>query len=142
MTPAGFPHSDICGSSPVCRSPQLFAAYHVLLRRLVPRHSPYALSCLIFSRIQSVEICIRSFSLASSFPKDFPELETVVSLVSYQKSLLCLASMQFSMYASLLLSRAMTEAFHDARLPSFIKSASGGLKWTRTTDLALIRRAL
>ena len=29
---AGLPHSDICGSSRVCRSPQLFAAYHVLRR--------------------------------------------------------------------------------------------------------------
>ena len=28
----GLPHSDICGSPRVCRSPQLFAAYHVLLR--------------------------------------------------------------------------------------------------------------
>jgi len=28
----GFPHSDICGSSRMCQSPQLFAAYHVLLR--------------------------------------------------------------------------------------------------------------
>ena len=28
----GFPHSDISGSVPVCRSPELFAAYHVLLR--------------------------------------------------------------------------------------------------------------
>ena len=29
---AGLPHSDTCGSIRVCRSPQLFAAYHVLLR--------------------------------------------------------------------------------------------------------------
>ena len=28
----GFPHSDICGSKCMCHSPQLFAAYHVLLR--------------------------------------------------------------------------------------------------------------
>ena len=43
---AGFPHSDICGSIPICDSPQLFAAYHVLHRLPVPRHSPCALSCL------------------------------------------------------------------------------------------------
>ena len=41
-----FPHSDICGSMDICSSPQLFAAYHVLLRLLVPRHSPYALCSL------------------------------------------------------------------------------------------------
>ena len=38
-----FPHSEICGSSDICSSPQLFAAYHVFLRLLVPRHPPCAL---------------------------------------------------------------------------------------------------
>ena len=42
----GFPHSDICGSMDICSSPQLFAAYHVFLRLLVPRHPPCALTCL------------------------------------------------------------------------------------------------
>ena len=41
-----FPHSDICGSMDICSSPQLFAAYHVFHRLLVPRHPPCALSCL------------------------------------------------------------------------------------------------
>ena len=40
---AGFPHSDIRGSRDICSSPRLFAAYHVLLRLLVPRHPPCAL---------------------------------------------------------------------------------------------------
>ena len=44
-----FPHSDICGSRIICISPQLFAAYHVFLRLLVPRHPPCALLCLISS---------------------------------------------------------------------------------------------
>ena len=39
----GFPHSDICGSVDICSSPQLFAAYHVFHRLLVPRHPPCAL---------------------------------------------------------------------------------------------------
>ena len=47
----GFPHSDICGSRIICISPQLFAAYHVFLRLLVPRHPPYALTCLTITRI-------------------------------------------------------------------------------------------
>ena len=59
MTPWGFPHSEICGSKLVCSSPQLIAAYHVLHRLPVPRHSPCALCSLtisccshnIFSRI-------------------------------------------------------------------------------------------
>ena len=46
VLPAGFPHSDICGSKDICSSPQLFAAYHVFLRLLVPRHPPCALFCL------------------------------------------------------------------------------------------------
>ena len=43
---SGFPHSDISGSMDMCSSPELFAAYHVFLRLLVPRHPPCALSCL------------------------------------------------------------------------------------------------
>ena len=56
VCPAGFPHSDICGSLDICSSPQLFAADHVFLRLLVPRQPPCALFCLTsyeFSRIRS-----------------------------------------------------------------------------------------
>ncbi len=49
MTPAGFPHSDISGSSHVSSSPKLFAAYHVLHRLLAPRHPPCALRSLTFT---------------------------------------------------------------------------------------------
>ena len=45
---AGFPHSEICGSKLMCSSPQLIAACHVLLRLLMPRHSPCALSSLTY----------------------------------------------------------------------------------------------
>ena len=46
MTRAGLPHSVICGSQDVCSSPQLFAAYHDLLRQIAPRHPPWTLSRL------------------------------------------------------------------------------------------------
>ena len=46
MNQGGLPHSEISGSKPVCGSPKLIAAYHVLHRLLAPRHSPYALSSL------------------------------------------------------------------------------------------------
>ena len=49
MTLAGFPHSDISGSSLVSSSPKLFAAYHVLHRLLAPRHPPCALRSLTFA---------------------------------------------------------------------------------------------
>src|ERR1700721_4112877 len=42
----GFPHSEISGSMPACGSPKLIAACHVLLRLLLPRHPPCALSSL------------------------------------------------------------------------------------------------
>ena len=32
LQPSGLPHSDMLGSIPVCRSPSLFAAYHVFHR--------------------------------------------------------------------------------------------------------------
>ena len=46
MTPAGFPHSDIHGSTLESSSPWLFAGFHVLHRLLVPRHPPCALCSL------------------------------------------------------------------------------------------------
>ena len=46
ITLSGFPHSEIFGSTPVCGSPKLIAACHVLHRLLAPRHPPYALSSL------------------------------------------------------------------------------------------------
>ncbi len=54
VCPAGFPHSDICGSMDICSSPQLFAAYHVFLRLLVPRHPPCALYSLTIFHMHSV----------------------------------------------------------------------------------------
>ena len=58
----GFPHSDICGSVDICSSPQLFAAYHVFLRLLVPRHPPCALFCLTSSFTISI-----AFEMGSAF---------------------------------------------------------------------------
>ena len=47
----GFPHSEISGSMLICSSPKLIAAYHVLHRLLMPRHSPCALFSLTFPYI-------------------------------------------------------------------------------------------
>ena len=54
VSSAGFPHSDICGSLDICSLPQLFAAYHVFLRLLVPRHPPCALSSLTSLRKRDI----------------------------------------------------------------------------------------
>ncbi len=65
VRPARFPHSDICGSKIICISPQLFAAYHVFRRLLVPRHPPCALFCLTsanaFYRVCSVHQIAKRF---------------------------------------------------------------------------------
>ena len=49
ITPGGFPHSEIFGSTLVCSLPKLIAACRVLHRLLAPRHPPYALSSLTFN---------------------------------------------------------------------------------------------
>ena len=64
-----FPHSEISGSMAVCASPKLIAAYHVFHRLLVPRHSPYALSCLtslnVFTLIRNfIAISLECFVVA------------------------------------------------------------------------------
>ena len=56
ITSGGFPHSDIPGSQPVCGSPRLFAAYHVLLRLLVPRHPPCALCSLTYDELRVAQL--------------------------------------------------------------------------------------
>ena len=52
----GFPHSDISGSQDICSSPKLFAAYHVLHRLLMPRHSPCALISLTYESLSTFSV--------------------------------------------------------------------------------------
>jgi hypothetical protein len=57
-----FPDSDISGSTPVSGSPKLFAAVHVLLRLLAPRHPPCALCSLTVSlrHVSQIEIRVQN----------------------------------------------------------------------------------
>ena len=55
--PAGFPHSEICGSWDICSLPQLIAAYHVFRRLSVPRHPPCAL-CILTSNVYYLQCII------------------------------------------------------------------------------------
>ena len=64
----GFSHSEISGSTPICGSPKLFAAYHVLLRHSMPRHSPCALSNLTKFKIQ---ICLSRCNLCIPYLCNF-----------------------------------------------------------------------
>ena len=60
---AGLSHSEIAGSGDICSYPALFAAYHVLHRLMVPRHSLYALSSLTFLSV----LTLNSEILSSRF---------------------------------------------------------------------------
>ena len=61
----GFPHSEISGSTLICSSPKLIAAYHVLHRLLMPRHSPCALRNLTSSESASASFCFRRQLIAA-----------------------------------------------------------------------------
>ena len=68
---AGFPHSEISGSTVICTSPKLIAAYHVLHRLLMPRHSPCALISLTFvatSFISFLSAQVRKLSHSTAAP--------------------------------------------------------------------------
>ena len=58
-SPRGFPHSETCGSTDMCSSPQLFAAYRVFHRLLVPGHPPCALSAWPVLPRTHQRMCVR-----------------------------------------------------------------------------------
>ena len=115
VCPAGFPHSEIPGSKPVCGSPRLIAAYHVLHRLLVPRHPPYALSSLTIDTY-SAWLLILSV------------LGTLYSVVKERKTLYLRAFIQDGPLVP----------------PAFKKSpfVAGGGKRARTADLLVANQTL
>ena len=165
----GFPHSEICGSKIICISPQLIAAYHVFRRLPVPRHSPCALSSLTvpyrLSTISAFQIlhlptrfnqncsfncfsfrsfCLRLRRSASARNRkdvlESPKVDCLYSAFASYKREQASQLVGASRLESLNALMAYTSYKRVSCLSSFI--ATGGLKWTRTTDLALIRRAL
>ena len=80
MSPAGFLHSDICGSMAICASPQLFAACRVLLRQISPRHPPYALSILTYG---TYFVCVHLDLLALSFLQCARNISLMKSFLRY-----------------------------------------------------------
>ena len=152
---SGFPHSEISGSMLICSSPKLIAACHVFHRLLMPRHSPctlYSLTfCLVtfwFSNKKFLELCrlLRGINCSlfyPSFTEKFPQIKMfylsvacLILLISWSRIV------QFSRCNFQFLCRNQISTLN---IPWMLKSNllnGGGLKWTRTTDLALIRRAL
>ena len=165
MTPAGFPHSDIPGSKPVCGSPRLIAAYHVLHRLLVPRHPPCALSSLTgislrcftvhypASRIRLSKSVRDAHGVASDRDRDSHRVRSARAISLYgrreRRSGPSLASGGDSGARTRSLRLAKPALSQLSYIPgSGVRGGSpragsvGGPGWTRTTHLTLIRRAL
>ena len=68
LQPAGFPHSDTCGSIRVCQSPQIFAAYRVLLRLWKPRHPPFALIYFVLNHSAGIYFAVNFLCLWNCSP--------------------------------------------------------------------------
>ena len=87
---SGFPHSEISGSTDICSSPKLIAACHVLLRLLMPRHSPCALISLTISSGSQKELCRSQKFLISRSNCSFTHNSTKKSVRSaFRRSTLC-----------------------------------------------------
>ena len=163
---AGFPIRKSPDITLIYSSPRLIAVSHVLLRLLMPRHSPYALFCLNFSCLSFANNCCFGFmKKLAEFPPSFHS--TVCRPFMTAKN--CSANHSVGVFALLISSERPIFRFVFLTqlsvrfffclirfsmtiwkflttcmvLPCFTAApAAGGLKWTRTTDLALIRRAL
>jgi hypothetical protein len=175
MTPAGFPHSDIPGSTRICRYPRLFAAYHVLHRLLVPRHPPCALSSLTGHPSVLVALTRFSYSVVKDQATTFRSGARVAQCAGCERHLCRIASRIYRRRGAgifeaahpLLAARAGGDSGSRTRNLRLAKPAlcqlsyipgredvstirgrgserwrGGGPEWTRTTHLALIRRAL
>ena len=92
MTPAGLLHSEICGSQPTYGSPQLIAVNRVLLRLLVPRHSPCALCSLTMCSRFALNKLNLPFRNCSYYPKQI--VSTLFLVITLDFCLLPLSSFQ------------------------------------------------
>ena len=175
ITTCGFPHSDSHGSMAICASPWIFAAYRVLLRLLMPRHSPCALLSLNFiSFFFCMSIANRLFLLIAVycfqyyFALFFGKTMIFISLItkfyfvilffllSYKTTFFILYRVR-DLLSPILLSLSprqfVCRYIRTIFFPYYTHISTysfylallfrlGGLKWIRTTDLALIRRTL
>ena len=149
---AGFPHSDIHGSPDICSSPWLFAACHVLLRLLMPRHSPCALSSLTNrkrSLVLIVELC-RHFTDSRNcncYPSPI-RCSTIITFLSSrllpEKPLCCLAFTFFFLCSVFKVQSLTLKARFQSLLPRLSNPSLkvGGDSRDRTGDLLLARQAL
>ena len=140
IAPFGYPRIIM----PICGSPWLIAAYRVLRRLPVPRHPPCAL--LRLTKLCSNLSFSRLVVILPTYPttSDGVNNKTLLYLFAFPLFNFQGASGQLTYYKlhitlptvdkCVLLSSVICEL-------QFV-TCHGGLKWTRTTDLTLIRRAL
>ena len=74
LQPTGFPHSDMLGSKPVCSSPSLFAAYHVLPRLRIAKASSVRSLLLSFISCESSQQFLTERRAALAFEIAVPIL--------------------------------------------------------------------
>ena len=145
---AWFPNSEICGSKLICSSPQLIAACHVLRRLLMPRHSPYALLRLNFLCSILLEFAYNLFTMKKHFSHflflGFAYLSICGQIVvfhDFRKDLDFWSQFLFLNPVKLSVRFSYLVFNEHSFIESFFRFR-GGLKWSRTTDLMLIRHAL
>ena len=153
----GFPIRKSADITDICSSPQLIAACHVLRRLPMPRHSPYALVRLnslsnffsLFSLfLELLELSFRKLLISMFiFPLSRQNCNSITHLITERPSNL-LKNLLNYLFVCFLIRFSMTISLSTLLWTSWLNHypqplwVSGGLKWTRTTDLALIRRAL
>ena len=133
---------------PMCGSPRLIAACHVLLRLLMPRHSPCALFSLTYHLFRDIwfsqELCRPQIWFIVVFVLPYFKSSTIKLCylsVACSQFLACF-TVQFSrcklqpLQGQIEMLRLLSKHFNP------LSNRSGGPKWTRTTDLTIISRAL
>ena len=163
ITRGGLPHSEISGSTRLCRSPKLIAACHVLLRLLAPRHSFRALGSLVL--LSPVRLNNHAAGTFPSPTETFPGTKLCLPVPARPVApsrMLPSAGDLLLIFSCLsvkeLLRLARSPAKGSAAAKSFVRSSqddnptrftcftcftrSTGPDWARTSDPALIKRML
>ena len=132
----GFPIRKSMDIMPVCGSPWLIAAYHVLHRLLAPRHPP----CALISLISLFGVFYGSAGRCREAPTIFSVHSHLLLFIHF-----CMSSIEIAVDSNVYHYLYFTMSCSSANYLCYaiVKLLlNGGLKWTRTTDLTLIRRAL
>ena len=133
----GFPIRKSTDIMLICSSPWLIAACHVLLRLLMPRHSPCALISLNFqcsplAWVSQFFVCLVIFLLMKRL---FLPPFVLNCFLPHR-----LERPIFFLNCFLISVRLLYSVFNEHKLAILSYRYRSG--WTRTIDLALIRRAL